>query len=136
MEIPAGQASLLFFYRCRSLESHTAPIKPITIPKKEQRYATRLRKNVEGMTCITISKGRMTPRRSIPKAMITIILGLTCGIIYLYNQQATLCSGLISKSGGTSTSHRPAIFLGQRGWKRQPGGGVIRLGGSPVGISL
>ena len=111
-------------------------MKPITIPKNEHRYARRFKKNVDGMTCMTISNGRITPMRSITKAINTISFGLIRDGIYLYNQQATLCSGLISKSGGTSTSHNPLIFLGQRGWKRHPGGGVIRLGGSPVGISL
>src|SRR5215216_3254028 len=54
----------------------------------------------------------------------------------LYNQHATKCSGSGSKSGGNWTSHKPAIKCGQRGWKRQPVGGLTRLGGSPGGTSL
>src|SRR5215216_1636757 len=53
-----------------------------------------------------------------------------------YNQQATKCSGSGSKSGGNFTSHKPAMKCGQRGWKRQPVGGLTRLGGSPGGTSL
>ncbi len=30
----------------------------------------------------------------------------------------------------------PLDYLGAAGWKRQPAGGFIRLGGSPVGTSL
>src|SRR5512143_1977605 len=46
-----------------------------------------------------------------------------------YNQQATKCPGSGSKSGGNFTSHKPAMKCGQRGWKRQPVGGLTRLGG-------
>src|SRR5215212_8634519 len=53
-----------------------------------------------------------------------------------YNQQATKCPGSGSKSGGNCTSHKPAMKCGQRGWKRQPDGGLTKLGGSPGGTSL
>src|SRR5690606_36292176 len=38
--------------------------------------------------------------------------------------------------GGSCTLQTPAIASGQRGWKRHPGGGLSKLGGSPGGTSL
>lgn len=57
-------------------------------------------------------------------------------ISYLYNQQETKCSGSGWKSSGSFSSHKPAIIFAQRGWKRQPFGGLTKLGGSPGGTSL
>ena len=45
--------------------------------------------------------------------------------------QAAWWPGRTSTSGGSTTSHLPAIATGQRGWKRQPAGGSVGLGGSP-----
>ena len=57
------------------------------------------------------------------KAINTISFGLMRDGIYLNNQHATLCSGLISKSGGTSTSHKPCdLFRAARVETGNPAG--------------
>ncbi len=40
-----------------------------------------------------------------------------------------------SKRGGSSVRAALGIAYGQRGWNRQPVGGAIRLGGSPLAWS-
>ena len=48
-------------------------------------------------------------------------------------RQRTQCWGAISRSGGSSVLHAGSA-TGQRPAKRQPGGGLIGLGGSPLSL--
>ena len=45
-------------------------------------------------------------------------------------KQATRCPGAVSIMAGTLRL-QTSIASGQRGWKRQPGGGSARFGGAP-----
>ena len=51
-----------------------------------------------------------------------------------YSQQAAHWPSARSKRGGSSVRQR-SIAFGQRGWKRQPAGGAISEGGSPLPVS-
>src|SRR5690606_19845124 len=51
-----------------------------------------------------------------------------------YSQQAAHWPSARSKRGGSSVRQR-SMAWGQRGWKRQPVGGAMREGGSPVPVS-
>src|ERR1035437_1034962 len=55
--------------------------------------------------------------------------GSTC------SQQAATCPDEIGTSGGTSRL-QISMAWGQRGWKRHPLGGEIRLGGAPLPATL
>ena len=50
---------------------------------------------------------------------------------YFATGQAAKCPGATSIQSGMCARHE-GIASAQRGWKRQPGGGWIRLGGDPA----
>ena len=69
---------------------------------------------------------RLVPCRKQDLFKNLLVAGYTVG-----KWQATLLPGRYSRSSGRSVRQR-STAIGQRGWKRQPDGGLIGLGTSPV----